>query len=200
MLTIGLTGGIGSGKSTVANFFSQLGITIIDSDQIARDVVLPGTPALQTIVTHFGKQILDDHGALDRQKLRELIFQHPEERRWLEKLLHPQIREKMRAAVQQAQSSYCVLVIPLLIETQPNPLVNRILVIDSPEDLQIKRTQQRDRLDETQIQAIMQSQATREQRLAAADDVIHNKGDLKQLEIQVQKLHQRYLQLAAGKK
>lgn len=196
MLVVGLTGGIGSGKSTVANYFAELGIDIIDTDQLAREVVAPGTPALIKITEHFGKEILDPKHQLNRKKLGDIVFKNPAERKWLEQLLHPLIREKMQQHIQQAQSSYCIAVIPLLIETQPNKLVDRILIIDSPENLQITRAQQRDNLTQQQITTILKAQATREQRLAAADDVILNDKDLNHLKQQVLQLHKKYLGLA----
>ena len=196
MLTIGLTGGIGSGKSTVAQLFAEQGIAIIDADQIAREVTAPQTKAYQAIVKHFGSAIIDENGQLQRRKLRDIIFKDNNERLWLEKLLHPLIRAAMQEKIKQVQSSYCILVIPLLIETLPNPLVKRILVVDTPEELQIKRTQQRDQLNSEQIKSIMQSQASRQARLQVADDIIKNDQDVAHLMKQVLQLHRQYLQLA----
>lgn len=196
MLAIGLTGGIGSGKTTVADLFAKLGVEIIDTDQLAREVVLPNTPALQEIVNHFGKDILDSSKQLDRAKLRERIFNQPEERRWLEQLLHPLIREKVKQRVATVKSPYCIVVIPLLVETLPNPLINRILVIDVDPKQQIARAQARDKMSREQIEAILKAQVSREKRMAAADDLIHNDRDLNFLQQQVAKLHEFYLNLA----
>lgn len=192
MLVIGLTGGIGSGKSTVAKLFAELGIEIIDADEFARIVVQPHTAGLAEIVKHFGKEILTAQGELNRQELRQKIFKHPEERVWLEQLLHPLIRQAMRERLAQVKSSYCIMVIPLLIESKPNELIDRILVVDAPEELQIERAMERDHLDRAQCEAIMKVQATREQRLSRADDVIDNSKDLNYLKQQVKQLNERY--------
>ncbi len=192
MFVIGLTGGIGSGKSTVAKLFAELGIEILDADEFARIVVQPGTTGLNQIIKHFGKEILTAHGELDRKKLRHKIFHHPEERRWLEQLLHPLIRQAMRNRLTHVNSPYCIMVIPLLVESKPNELINRVLVVDAPEELQIERAMQRDHLDRAQCEVIMKSQATREQRLARADDVIDNSKNLAHLKQQVAKLHEIY--------
>jgi dephospho-CoA kinase len=195
MLVVGLTGGIGSGKSTVANFFSALGINVFDADLIAREIVAPGTLALDKIITRFGSQIINDTGYLNRSKLRNIIFSDPAAKLWLENLLHPLVRTRMRELVQQATSPYCLLMIPLLLEGKPNDLVQRILVVDAPEELQVNRTQLRDKASVQQINQIMQTQVSRSQRLAKADEVIVNDGDLSQLESQVANLHVKYLSL-----
>lgn len=192
MLIIGLTGGIGSGKSTVAKLFSDLGIEILDADEFSRRVVQPGTPGLTAIVSHFGEAILNANKELDRRKLRDKIFQQPEERQWLEHLLHPLIRQAMRERLTEVKSPYCIMMIPLLIESKPNELINRVLVVDAPEELQIKRAIARDQISRTECEAIMKSQAMRQQRLAFADDVIDNSKDLDYLKQQVEKLHARY--------
>lgn len=198
MLIIGLTGGIGSGKTTVANLFAEHGVSIIDADQVAREVVEPGTVALSQITARFGNGILKPDGQLNRSKLRETIFANPAERQWLENLLHPLIRARMRLLAEQATSPYCLLVIPLLLEGKPNELIQRILVVDAPEALQIARTQARDNVTTEQVASIMQSQVAREQRLAAADDVIYNDGNLNSLKLQVQALHIKYLNIVNG--
>ncbi|MDF2866910.1 MAG: dephospho-CoA kinase [Gammaproteobacteria bacterium] len=195
MFIIGLTGGIGSGKTTVANYFAELGITIIDADQVAREVVEPGTAAFQQIIAKFGQVILTADGQLNRSKLREFIFADANLRQWLENLVHPQIRSRMRELSKQATSPYCILVIPLLLENKPNELVQRILVVDSPEALQVSRTQARDHLTAGQVISIMVTQMTRSQRLAAADDIIVNDGNLASLKQQVIKMHQKYLSM-----
>lgn len=195
MLIIGLTGGIGSGKTTVANMFAELGIAIVDADVVARELVQPETLAWQAIVAHFGSDIIGPDKSIQRQKLRERIFQHPADREWLEDLLHPQIRIRMQELLEAATSSYAIAVIPLLVENLPNPLVQRILVVDAVEDSQIKRVTLRDNLAPEHVRSAMLAQAKREHRLAAAHDVIENHGDLADLQQQVLQLHQKYLLL-----
>lgn len=195
MLVIGLTGGIGSGKSTVANLFAAKHIPIIDTDQLSRDLTQSGQPALNKITEHFGDDILQKDGSLDRKKLRHIIFARESERKWLEKLLHPLIRAEMKKQIQAHQAPYCIVVIPLLTENTPNPIIQRILVVDATETLQIQRVTQRDDLTPEMMTAILQSQSSREKRLAMADDVITNHGDLKDLEKQVDALHEKYLGL-----
>jgi dephospho-CoA kinase len=199
LLKIGLTGGLASGKTTVADYFAELGITIIDTDQIAREVVEPDTPAYQHIVKQFDKQLIKTDRTLDRSQLRAVIFSNPEKRRWLENLLHPLIRQEVQRRLPSVSSPYCILVIPLLVETSPNPWVDRILVVDAPEKIQIARAQQRDQMDIEQIQSILHTQANRQQRLAMADDIIYNDGDLEKVKQQVFKLHQYYLQVSSSK-
>lgn len=194
--TIGLTGGIGSGKSAVATEFLKLGITVVDADQAARDAVLPGTPALTAIAEHFGYAILLPDGALDRAALRKIVFANPTERHWLEALLHPVIRRIVLDALAEAAGPYAILESPLLLETDQHTLTNRILVVDIPEELQIKRACQRDNSDGEQIRAIMASQMSRTDRLARADDVVDNSGTPEELGQAVLKLHQQYLILA----
>lgn len=196
MLVIGLTGGIGSGKTTVANLFAEKGVTIIDTDQLARDVIEPGKPALEKIIQKFGQTILLPNGSLDRTALRKHIFNHPEDREWLEKLLHPLIREEMKYQAEHSTSPYCIAVIPLLFETKPNPLIDRILVVDTTEEEQIKRAHTRDNTSPQQIKAILKSQASRNQRVSGADDIIINTGSPEELIPQVDQLHQLYLILS----
>lgn len=195
-LIIGLTGGIGSGKSEASKRFAERGILIVDADVVAREVVEPGCTALTQIGAHFGKDILDKLGNLNRSKLREIIFSHPAEKQWLESLLHPIINASIRQQLADAQSAYAILASPLLLETQQFQLVDRILVIDANERLQIERAGQRDRNNETQIKAIMQTQLSRQERCARADDMIQNHGDINELDMQVEKLHHFYLALA----
>ncbi len=199
MFIVGLTGGIGSGKSTVAQHFIKLGITCIDADLTAREVVQPGEPALDTISQHFGKTILLADGSLDRRKLREEIFANPLARQWLNELLHPLIRQRMLQQCQQANSSYCILMVPLLFENNLQSLVQRTLVIDVDEATQIRRTMQRDKTTEEQVKAIIAAQCPRQQRLMLADDVIFNSDEVTPLQRQhaVNTLHQTYLLLAA---
>lgn len=196
MLIVGLTGGIGSGKSTVAKLFEAKGITIIDADKIARDVTEPGTSALYQIVSQFGTEILTPTQSLNRAKLRDLIFHDKNKRIWLENLLHPIIRSRINHDINLITSAYGIVVIPLLVETDPNPLINRILVIDTDEKNQITRTKERDQLSEDAIVTILKQQASRAERLAAADDVIHNEGGVDALIPQVEELHRHYLALA----
>lgn len=197
-LVIGLTGGIGSGKTEVSHLFAKRGVTIIDTDLIARHVVLPNQPAWQTIIEHFGSDILLEDQTLNRRLLRDKIFTNKEERHWLESLLHPLIRQEMHQKIQAAKSPYVIAVIPLLIETKPNPLIDRVLVVDTTEELQLARTTRRDQVDAAAIKAIMEQQTSRQQRLSYADDVIENSGDLAQLGLAVEDLHHKYLQIAAN--
>lgn len=173
---LGLTGGIGSGKSAAAEHFVRLGVDLIDADHAARWVVEPGRPALAQIAEHFGASVLQPDGQLNRGALRKLIFEVPDERRWLEALLHPLITEEIRSHLARAQSPYAILVSPLLIESGQYTMTQRVLVIDVPQSLQIQRTLQRDGISEEQVQAILKAQATREDRLRHADDVLVNNG------------------------
>lgn len=196
---VGLTGGIGSGKSTVANLFAERGVDIIDADIIAREVVAPGEPALAAIAEHFGAGVITDRGELDRRALRDRVFGHPQEKDWLNALLHPLIRERMVAACAASTSPYCLLVVPLLVENKLTGLCNRVLVVDVSPEVQLARTVKRDQAVEAQIRAIMAAQASREQRLAAADDVIDNNSpDQTGLQSEVMRLHQQYSALAKG--
>ncbi|KDM92728.1 dephospho-CoA kinase [Photobacterium galatheae] len=192
-LVIGLTGGIGSGKTTVANLFANYGIDIIDADVIAREVVAPGSDGLKAIVARLGTDILLTDGQLNRSKLREAIFNEPALKAWLDGLLHPMIRQRMQQGISQASSPYCLLVVPLMVENQLQTMTDRLLVVDVSEAVQIARTTTRDNVDETQVRKILSAQATREQRLAAADDVIDNNGDSHNLRGEVARLHQQYL-------
>jgi len=195
VLRIGLTGGIGSGKSTAADFFAELGIPVIDADTIAHQLTISTHPIFTKIVHHFGNTVLDSNGQLKRAKLRELIFSDTTAREWLENLLHPVILQEMAQRLQTVTTSYCILVIPLLAEKKLAPFVDRVLVIDAPENLQIQRTQQRDKLTLAQINSVLQTQTSRAERLALADDIIYNDGDLAKLKQQVTQLHKRYLSL-----
>jgi dephospho-CoA kinase len=196
---LGLTGGIGSGKSAAAEHFSALGVHTVDADQAARWVVEPSRPALAQIASHFGPDILLADGQLNRPALRAHIFSQPEERRWLERLLHPLIRQEIIAALGKASSPYAILVSPLLIESKQTQLTQRVLVIDIPEALQLERAMLRDRADESQIRAILEVQIKREERLKHADDVLINDGTLSHLHEQVERLHRFYLTLQGGK-
>jgi len=196
MLRIGLTGGIGSGKSAAALLFSARGAPIIDTDEIARALVEPGQPAYDEIIKSFGGDILDGNRRIDRGKLRERVFDNAAERQRLEAILHPRIREVVRAKIADLDSPYCIVVVPLLIESGFDDLVDRVLVVDANENLQIQRTVTRSGLSEPEIRKIMSAQATRAQRLQRADDVIENNADRKHLEKEVERLHHWYLSLA----
>ncbi len=195
MLRIGLTGGIGSGKSTVANLFADLAVPIIDTDKIAHDLTKQGNLGYKEIVAHFGDDILTSAGDIDRRKLRHHIFDHPEERKWLEGILHPLIRQTVDNQMSQLNTPYCIVVIPLLVETGHTDSIDRILVIDTSEETQIKRTMARDNTNKDAVKKILAAQCTRENRLAVADDVIDNDSNTTNLAEQVEKLHQRYLKL-----
>jgi len=200
--TVGLTGGIGSGKSAVADLFAALGVVVVDSDALAHELTAPGGAAMPRIAQAFGKTYLQADGALDRKAMRELAFSDPTAKQRLEGILHPMIRDladqRIAAATGPGASCpYAIRMVPLLIETGIDPRkVQRVLVVDCPEATQRQRVAQRSKLDPAQIQRIMDSQASRSQRLARADDVIDNSGSLAQLPAQVERLHQRYLQLA----
>jgi len=196
MLRIGLTGGIGSGKSAAALLFSARGAPVIDTDEIARALVEPGQPAYDEIVKIFGEDIVDGNRRINRDRLRERVFENTTERKRLEAILHPRIREVVRTKIADIESPYCIVVVPLLIESGFDDLVDRILVVDASENLQIQRTVTRSGLSEPDIRKIMSAQATRAQRLQRADDVIDNNADRKQLEKEVERLHHWYLSLA----
>ena len=193
---LGLTGGIGSGKTTVANLFAELGIELVDADLIAREIVQPGEPALQQIVEHFGATILQTDGSLDRAKLRQIIFATPAERSWLEQLTHPLIRQRIQQRLDQADSDYAILVSPLLLETDQHHLCDHILVIDLPETLQVARTVQRDGNSEKQVNAILKAQCSRAQRLEQGDSVIDNSQSPQTLKAQVKQLDLKFRALA----
>ncbi len=194
---VGLTGGIASGKSTAAKFFGALGVPILDSDQIARDVVEPGQPPLERLVERFGPSILTPDGHLDRPALRNIVFSDPKARADLEALTHPAIGAAMEARSAQAGGPYQVLVIPLLVEKNLGAHVDRVLVVDCDEELQVRRLRTRDGSTAEQAQAILAAQAPRAARLKAADDVITNDADMSAVRSQVSELHARYLELAA---
>ncbi|MHB9800977.1 dephospho-CoA kinase [Pseudomonas sp. MT3] len=195
---LGLTGGIGSGKSAAAEHFAALGVHMVDADHAARWVVEPGRPALAKIVDRFGDAVLLPDGQLNRAALRERIFTSEEERRWLERLLHPLIGEEIAANLARAESPYAILVSPLLVESGQRRMAQRVLVVDTPEHLQLERTMRRDKVSEEQVRAILKAQAVREDRLRHADDVLLNDGDLAHLHQQVERLHQFYLGLRGG--
>jgi dephospho-CoA kinase len=194
-LIVGLTGGIGSGKSEASKRFATRGVQIVDADIVAREVVAQGSAALVQIAAHFGADILDAAGNLNRSKLRDIIFSVPTEKQWLEALLHPIINAEIRRQLAGATSAYAILASPILLETQQFQLVDRILVIDTSEQHQLERASKRDKNNESQIKAIMQTQLSRQERCARATDIIQNHGSIDELDMQVEKLHQLYLAL-----
>lgn len=196
MWTVGLTGGIGSGKSAASALFEQFGICVVDADVVAREVVEPGTSALNKIIAHFGSTILMSDGSLDRSKLRAIIFSQPNEKTWLESLLHPLIREQILTQLKHAHSPYAILVSPLLFETDQHQLVNRTLLIDLPKELQISRSSARDNSSADQIQKIIDNQLSRECKIDKADDIISNRHDFAYLRDEVERQHLHYLELA----
>jgi len=199
MLRVGLTGGIGSGKSTVAALFAAKGVPVIDTDEIARDVVRVGTPAYAAIVDAFGNTALDASGAIDRARLRERVFGDARARRRLEAILHPRIRAEAQARVAHVSAPYCILVVPLLIETDFRELVDRILVVDADEATQVTRTMARSGLSRAAVEAILAAQTDRATRRERADDVIANSGELSALAPQIDALHERYLALSLSR-
>tara|TARA_Y100000588_G_scaffold124192_1_gene136107 strand:- start:453 stop:1061 length:609 start_codon:yes stop_codon:yes gene_type:complete len=194
---IGLTGGIASGKTTVADLFQEhFNIDIVDADIVAREVVAVGSDGLRQIAEHFGEAILLEDGTLNRAKLREQIFSSPEDKTWLNALLHPMIRNKIEEGLTNIRSPYGLLVAPLLIENQMQGMADRVLIVDVPTEVQIERTMNRDNVSEEQVKAILKSQASREQRLAVADDVIKNHTKNQDLLPQITELHQKYLAIS----
>ncbi len=198
VLRVGLTGGIASGKSTVQDQFVQLGVPVLDADQVARDVVAPGQPALAQIAATFGADILQADGTLDRARMRQRVFADADARRALEAITHPAIRQQMTRWLAQQQGPYCILSVAILVEAGMRPLVDRVLVVDAEEAVQLQRLCQRDGIDDTLAGQMLAAQASRQQRLEAADDVISNNTDLATLREAVLTLHRFYLRLAAG--
>lgn len=199
-MVVGLTGSIGSGKSTVAHLFAQHGVPVIDADVLAREVTKPQTPAHQAITARFGDNVLNADGSLDRGSLREIIFHQPEERRWLEALLHPVILKRMQEEIAKLNAPYCIAVIPLLLETEAASFVRRILVVDIPEETQIERAALRDKDTRARIKSIINTQLPRDQRIQRADDIIDNAGTEAELVRQVEMLHQKYLKMGQDQK
>ncbi len=197
MYVVGVTGGIGSGKTTVTRLFEQLGVVVVDADVIARHIMDRGSPAMQAVQQRYGDQALHTDGSLNRAWLRAHIFAHPEEKAWLNQLTHPLIREQILAQLQAAKSSYVILSAPLLIENGLQQFCQRVLVVDVDEATQCHRTANRDNVSSQQVKAVMAAQVSREKRLEHADDIIDNRGDVGNLQPQVQQLHQLYLRLAS---
>lgn len=196
-LVIGITGGIGSGKTTVANLFADVGVPVIDADDLARRAVARGEPGYGEIVEHFGSEILDEAGELDRRKMREHVFSDPGKRARLEAIVHPRVYAMMKQLLDNLECPYAIVVVPLLIETGGREIVDRVLVVDSPEELQIERTLRRDGTTREGIERILAAQTDRRSRLAAADDVIENAASESDLKDEVVSLHHRYLEEAA---
>lgn len=195
-MIVGITGGIGSGKTAVTDRFAARGITVVDADLAARKVVEGGSPALAAIAKHFGSSVLNAEGELDRAALRKIVFAEPAERQWLEGLTHPLIGEEIEDQLEAASSPYAILASPLLLEGQQRLLVDLIVVVDVPEALQLERTMARDNNDAEQVKRIMAAQLSREERLARADIVIDNSRGLEDLDNTVEELHREFLERA----
>lgn len=199
MLVAGLTGGIGSGKSAASDCFVSLGVPVIDADRVARLVVEPGSDALNKIAAHFGEQVIQADGSLNRAALRRIVFDKERERNWLEALLHPLIRDHILDTLEQLDEQgheYAILASPLLLETDQHLLISKVIVVDCPEALQISRTMARDKIEEAQVRQILAAQMQREERLKHADFVLDNSGNEDQLRDAVNVLHPQLLQLA----
>lgn len=196
MLVIGLTGGIGSGKTMATDHFARLGITVVDADLASRVIVEPGKPALEEIAAHFGRDVLQPDGTLNRARLREIVFADPEARKTLERITHPRIAKEIARQLAASTSPYTILVSPLLFESSQHRYARRTLLIDVPEELQRNRAVSRDGVSAEQIEAIMAVQMSREQRRTLADDVILNDGQPEHLYAAIEALHARYLEMA----
>ncbi len=199
MLVVALTGGIGSGKTTACRLFETLGTPIIDADLIARSLVEPGEPALDEITQQFGSSVLTTKGTLDRKRVRQLIFSDREKRHLLESILHPRIRREMVRRIAELTTPYCIVAIPLLVESGQIEIADRVLVIDTTESEQLQRVIERDEQAKEAVAAIISSQASRAARLALADDIIDNSGDIGHLQAQVESYHQKYLSIAKNR-
>ena len=198
-MRIGLTGGIGSGKSTVKNYFDALGVPAIDADEISHRLTLPGQAAFNEVVALFGKESLDESGNLNRQHLRELIFTAPALKKKLEAIVHPRVREEIQTFINRVSYPYCIICIPLLLETGGQAIMDRVLVVDAPEELQVERVSCRDKTNEDRTRSIIMAQISRPERLRAAHDIIVNDGNMSDLKIQVGILHNKYIELSRQK-
>lgn len=196
---IALTGGIGSGKSVVASLFENLGVPIIDSDKISKNIVLPNEPCFEEIINAFGEKILTNEGAIDRHKLREIIFKSDKAKIKLESILHPKIYKNIDSQISRINYPYCLVIIPLLIETKSIERFNRVLLVDTTESLQLERVTKRDKISCDLIKKIIRSQATRDERLNYADDIIVNNDDIPDLDKSIITLHEKYLTLSSKK-
>jgi dephospho-CoA kinase len=196
VITIVLTGGIASGKTAVSDGFARLGVPVIDTDLIAREVVEPGQPALKRIAEVFGHDFLTSEGRLDRQKMRQAIFSDPEQKFRLEAILHPLIAQDVARRVRELDAPYCILVIPLYAQSSAYTWIDRVLVVDVGEEVQIERVIARDQISRNQARSILSVQTSRQCRLTLANDVIDNSGSLAELQDKVELLHHKYLKLA----
>ena len=192
VLRIGLTGGIGSGKTTACEIFTELGVPVIDADIIAHDLVKPGMPALEEIIRVFGKEVISDDGTLDRKTIRDKVFANSNERKKLEDILHPAVYREISVQVENINSRYCIISIPLLLETGASKTVDRILLIDVPREQQLERASNRDNTNKNDINAIIDSQISRNDRLSAADDIVDNNGDINDLRKKIYELNEFY--------
>jgi dephospho-CoA kinase len=199
MLKIGLTGGIGSGKSVAGKMFSDLGIITVDADRVSKQITSPGTPLYESILCHFGPSILLDDGNLNRRAMRKTIFNDPAERAWLEQLLHPAIRSVLMEQVQVIEAPYVIVIIPLLVESKKTNFIDRILLIDADESLQIQRASERDDITHDEALSIIKTQSSRTEKIAYADDIIINNGNLEDLKQKVLSLHKFYLSISHEK-
>ena len=200
MFSVGLTGGIASGKTTISNLFTDLGVLVIDTDVISRNLLAPGEQAYRQVCAHFGKQILFDNGEIDRATLRNIIFSNPQQKSWLETMLHPLIFQRSHdAIVESSRASYVLVVVPLLFETNFQSLVDRILVVDCPKDQQIRRLMKRDDIDDKLANSMLAQQLSNAERLTRAHDIINNRDDDADLATQVAALHQFYSELAESR-
>ena len=200
MFSVGLTGGIASGKTTISNLFVELGVLVIDTDVISRKLLAPGEQAYRQVCDHFGKQILFDNGEIDRATLRNIIFSNPQQKSWLETMLHPLIFQRSHdAIVENSRASYVLVVVPLLFETNFQSLVDRILVVDCPADQQIQRLMKRDDIDDKLAHSMLAQQLSNKERLKRAHDIINNRENDADLETQVAALHQFYTELAQSR-
>jgi dephospho-CoA kinase len=199
MLTVGITGGIGSGKSTVAEYFRRLGIPVIDADLITRELMQPGHPVYQRMIERFGRGIVGDNGRLERRKLRDIIFQNSIARKDLERIIHPEVWTQILKQLEAFDSAYALVVVPLMVESDRVNIFDRVIVVDCDEKDQIERVVRRDGCTEDEVKAIIRIQAPRQTRLAIATDIIHNTGDVAKLEHDVRQLHNQFLGFAVGK-
>ena len=198
MFKVALTGGIAAGKTAVSDYFQTLGVPVIDTDIISRQIVEPGQSAFKAIVEQFGSEMLSQDDRLNRKVLREIVFNQPEKRRQLENITHPAIHQAVMTQLKSLQANYVILVIPLLVESGNKYQQDRVLLVDIPESLQIQRVMQRDQISEQQAKQILQAQSTRQQRLDIADDIVLNSADISSLQQQIAELHRKYLALAAA--
>ena len=198
-MRVGLTGGIGSGKSTVKNCFDELGVPTIDADEISHRITTPGQAAFNEVVALFGEESLDEAGNLNRQRLRELIFTVPALKKKLEAIIHPRVRVEIHSFTERVDYPYSIICIPLLLETGGQSTMDRVLVVDAPEDLQVERVARRDTAKEDQTRSIIMTQISRSERLQCAHDIIVNDGSIYELKIQVGKLHNKYIELSSQK-